>query len=228
MSAINQILEAEELSVVIVGSFNPAIFHPEWFLRQKLISDQDAKEARINVVSSQVTDVQLCGIKLVCFPDRFSLGTSNISHAARIQDLLVQIFTLLPHTPIKACGINLVAHFQVNSVEYWHKIDHTLAPKQLIWNGLFERPGMQSLVIKAPREGGFPGEINIAVEPLPQYPPWIVVVRSNYHYGLPADSVHVGATELLLTFLKREWDTACGMARRVANTILDKIKPDHG
>src|SRR5436190_24153380 len=100
MSASTRTPEAEGLEVVVVGSFNPAIFHPEWFLRQKLIGDQDAKDAKVNVVSGEVTDLQLCGMKVMCVPDRFSLGTSNVSHAARMQDLLTQMFTLLPHTPI--------------------------------------------------------------------------------------------------------------------------------
>ena len=75
--------------MVVVGSFNPAIFHPEWFLRQKLIGDQDAKDGQVKVVSSEFTDVQLCGLKLFCMSERLSLGTSNISQAARLQDLHV-------------------------------------------------------------------------------------------------------------------------------------------
>ena len=39
-----QSIEAEGLDVIVVGSFNPAIFHPEWFLRHNLIGDQDSKD----------------------------------------------------------------------------------------------------------------------------------------------------------------------------------------
>ncbi len=107
MSASNRTPEAEGLDVVVVGSFNPAIFHPEWFLRQGLILDQDAKDAEVKVVSSEFSEIRLCGLRLFCMSERLSLGTSNISQAARIQDLLVQVFTLLPHVPVTACGINL-------------------------------------------------------------------------------------------------------------------------
>lgn len=227
MSASTRTPEAEGLEVVVVGSFNPAIFHPEWFLRQKLIGDQDAKDGQVKVVSSEFTDVQLCGLKLFCMSERLSLGTSNISQAARLQDLLIQIFTLLPHTPITACGINPAVHYLVGGADYWHKIGHTLAPKELVWNGLVEQPGMQSLTIKAPRKGEFPGEINVTVEPSAKFSPGLFV-RSNSHYVLPADSVHAGASELLVKFLKTEWNPACDMARRVANTIFDKIKPENG
>jgi hypothetical protein len=227
MIASNPTPEAEGLEVVIIGSFNPAIFHPEWFLRQKLVGEDDVKEAQVNVVGREVADVQICGIKLVCIGDRFSLGTANISLAARMQDFLLQIFTLLPHTPLTACGINANAHYSIGDREYWHKIGHTLVPKELIWNGLLEKPGMQSVTVKAARKGEFPGDINITVEPSYLFQPGLFVL-SNYHYQFPRDAVHSEATERLLKYLKTEWNSACEKARIVANEIFLKIKPENG
>jgi hypothetical protein len=94
---------------------------------------------------------------------------------------------------------------------------------------LVERPGMQSLLIKAQRKGDFPGETFFWVEPsqdLRCHPG--IFVRANYHYPFPKETPHGGETELLLKFLKSEWETACRMARGVAEKILDKIKPDNG
>ena len=214
-----------------MGSFNPAIFHPEWFLRQKFINEDEAKqpESAVNVVGRDVSDIQVCGMKLFCVSDRLSLSISNISKAARMHDLLLQVFTTLAHVPITACGINPNAHYRVDDVKYWHKIGNTLAPKDLIWNELVEQPGMQSLLIKAPRKGGFPGETFVWVEPSldQRYHPGIFV-RVNYHYPLAPETLHSGACELLLKFLDAEWKPACGMARLVAEKILDKIKPDNG
>ena len=218
--------EAEGLEVVLVGSFNPAIFHPEWFFRQGLIAEQDAQEAKIQDVSGEITVVQLCGMRLQCLGDRFSLGTSNVSLAERMQDLIFQTFTLLSHTPITACGINPQVHYSVGSIEYWHKIGHTLAPKEPVWNDLLDRPGMQSLSIKAPRSGEFPGEINVTVEPSMKFRPG-VSVKANYHYALPPETAHTGAAELALKFIRTEWKSACGMARKVAERIFTTIKPDN-
>lgn len=224
MSAATRTPEAEGLEVVLVGSFNPAIFHPDWFLRQNLIGEQDAKEAKIQDVSGEITVVQLCGMRLQCLGDRFSLGTSNVSLAEKLQDLILQTFTLLSHTPVTACGINPRVHYSVGSVDYWHKIGHALAPKELVWSELVEQPGMQSLTIKAPRKGDFPGEVNLTVEPSMKFPPG-VFVRANYHYGLPPETAHAGAAELALKFIKSEWKPACGMARKVGEQIFAKIKP---
>lgn len=226
MSAATRTPEAEGLEVVLVGAFNPAIFHPEWFVRQGIIADQDAKAAVVQEVSAEVTLVQVCGIQLQCLSDRFSLATTNISHAERIQDLLRQTFSRLSHTPIVACGINPQIHYLVGNVAYWHKIGHTLAPKELVWNDLLEKPGMQSLIIKAPRVGEFSGEINVTVEPSAKHAPGLFV-KVNYHYGLDRQDVHGGAARQVLRFVEAEWKTACGMARKVAERIFTKIEPDH-
>jgi hypothetical protein len=225
MSAATQIPEAEGLDVVLVGSFNPAIFHPEWFFRQGIVSEQDAKEAKIHDVSGEITVIQMCGIRLTCVGDQFSIATSNISHAERMQDIIRQTFNLLLHTPIIACGINPNVHYVVGNDAYWHKIGHTLAPKELVWNDLLEKPGMQSLTIKAARGGNFPGEINATVEPSAKHRPGIFA-KVNYHYGIPSEAVHSGSAELALKFIESEWKTACAMARKVAEEIFTKIKPD--
>ena len=175
MSAATKTPEAEGLDVVLVGSFNPAIFHPEWFFRQGIVSEQDAKEAKVQDVSGEITIVQIGGILIQCVSDRFSLGTKNISNAERMQDLIRQTFGLLSHTPITACGINPHVHYLVGNDAYWHKIGHTLAPKELVWDELLEQPGMHSLTIKAPRKGDFPGEINATVEPSMKHSPGVFV-----------------------------------------------------
>jgi hypothetical protein len=230
MSTINLIPAAEAIEIVVIGSFNPAIFHPEWFLRQKLISEEEAKSPETNVVAvgKDVAEISLGGMKIFCMNDRFSVATTNISKAARIQDLLLSTFTTLSHVPITACGINPQAHYHVKNEALWHKIGHTLAPKQLVWDDLFEKPGMQSLLIKTLRKGEFPGEIFIWVEPSQdqRYHPGIFV-RANYSYSLPKETIHSDSAEILIKFLKSDWDKARSIVKNVAEKILDKIKPDN-
>lgn len=35
--------DAEQVSIVLVGSLNPGIFHPEWFRRQGILLPQEAE-----------------------------------------------------------------------------------------------------------------------------------------------------------------------------------------
>ena len=41
---------SEEASIVLVGNFNPKIFHPEWFIRKEIVGEWDYKnEQDINL-----------------------------------------------------------------------------------------------------------------------------------------------------------------------------------
>jgi hypothetical protein len=97
--------DAEEISVVLVGSFNPGIFHPEWFRRQEILLPQEAEDAKPRVVSPEVTEVLFLDMKLDVFPDRFLLETHDASRAEKLQDIVINVLTRLPHTPVTACGL---------------------------------------------------------------------------------------------------------------------------
>ena len=230
MALNNPTPAAEGLEIVVLGSFNPGIFHPEWFLHQKLIDQEeaDSDKTSVNVVGREVTEIQICGIKLQSVSDRLIVSTSNVSQAARIEDLILQIFVLLSHIPVTACGINAHAHYTVSNRDFWHKIGHTLVPKGLVWNELVDSPGMQSITIKAPLRGGFKGEVFLTVEPSMdiRFDPGLYV-RSNYHYPLPKETLHSGSTALLMKFIQAEFEIACGMAKVTANKIFEKIRPDN-
>lgn len=67
--------EIEGISVVFLGDFNPAIFHPEWFARHGLISEPDLKDSIAEVVTGQVALVKLGGIRLLAQSKHFQLET---------------------------------------------------------------------------------------------------------------------------------------------------------
>src|SRR5438128_7714194 len=160
-------LQEEALTLVFVGSFNPAIFHPEWFGRMKLVAEQDAKDALpdLKFLSHEAADVTVAGIHLQCLPERLTLSTPNPARYEQLQELTVAMLEILPHTPFRACGINHSVHYSVHSENYWHAIGHALVPKEPIWKPLLPDPRTQSVSVKQKREGNFPGDINITVEP---------------------------------------------------------------
>ena len=178
--------DAEQVSVVLVGSLNPGIFHPEWFRRQGILLPQEAEEAKIKIVSPEVTEIRFLDMKLDVFPDRLVLETTDVSRAEKLQDVLINVLAKLPHTPVTACGLNNAIQFDLNDEAYWHAIGHALAPKELIWDDLLEKPGMALLMIKGVRTGDFPGEVNINVAPSKKFPHGLLV-SSNFHYAVPAN-----------------------------------------
>jgi len=217
--------DAEEISVVLVGSFNPGIFHPEWFLRQDILLPQEAEEATVKLISPEVTEVLFLDMRLDVLPERFILETTDASRAEKLQDVVVNVLTRLPHTPVMAAGINNAIHFNLNDESYWHKIGHTLAPKDPIWNSVLEKPGMANLAIKGVRGGDFPGEINVTVAPSkqPRFPHGLFI-SANSHYVVPRNESGTARSECVPEFLRSEWKPALAQARKVAYRIFSEIK----
>jgi hypothetical protein len=219
--------DSEEIAVVLIGSFNPAIFHPEWFLRQQILLQNEAEEAKVRTVSPEATQVTFLDLKLDVFPDRFMLYTADSSRAEKLQDIVLNVLNRLPHTPITACGINNVIDFDLNDEAYWHKIGHTLAPKALIWNDVLEMPGMANLVVKGVRKGDFPGDINVTVSPSRHSRMRHgISISSNFHYPVPQSEDGIPDSYLLTPYLNHEWKPALDQARKVAYQIFEKIQKD--
>ncbi len=211
-------IEREEFLIVVIGAFNPAIFHPAWFLRQGVIDEETS--VSLNVSSKEVSQMQLGAINLTCVQDRLSLETGNLAYIERLLDITAAIFRLLPHIPLKACGINRTTFFRIKSNELWHKIGHTLAPKELIWDDLGKDPGMQRLDIKYPAdEESLPGQFNVLILPPAQKK---LEIRVNRHFNLETmnESEAFGMTR---EFLDSETTKVGEFLKKTAKLIETKI-----
>jgi hypothetical protein len=219
--------ETEEINVVLVGSFNPGIFHPEWFRRQEILLPAEAEAAKVHAVTPEFSQIRFLDMGLDVFPDRFILRTHDSSRSEKLQDVVMAVLRKLYHTPISAVGINSDIQFDLQDEKYWHKIGHSLAPKDLVWNKIFARPGMESLSIKDLREGDFPGYTVATVQPCK--PPSKIVfgvkISSNYHYDVPKAS-DKPRSEIAVEFLSTEWKSAIAQTRQVAYSVFESIPKD--
>jgi hypothetical protein len=211
---------SEEISLVLVGSLNPAIFHPEWFVRQGLVSRGEADRAETAIISPQVANVRFLDFGVQILANRLSVQTTDVSKAPRIQDLVIGILTKLPHTPISAAGINQFLHLPTGGEANWHKVGDQLAPKELIWSKLSEqRPGLMNISIQFLSESRFPGVVNISVQPSTSTPHGILVT-SNTEFRV---TDQVSSAPQFVDFIQTEWSKAIKGARRVAEEIFRNI-----
>ena len=118
--------EVEGISVVLVGSFNPALYHPEWFGRMGLIRDDEVKAANLEVVHNEITSQMIGSIKIQVRSNQFLATTVNAADYEPLRDLVAGTFKSLSHTPIRMLGINFDAHFRMGSVDAWHLVGHRL------------------------------------------------------------------------------------------------------
>src|SRR5688572_25224037 len=94
----------QSLSIVVIGAFNPPIFHPQWLASEELVRPGDAEEARIELIHPEVTVFATDWFNCQVTRDRFSMATERESHYEPLRDLVASVFSLLRHTPTRTCG----------------------------------------------------------------------------------------------------------------------------
>jgi hypothetical protein len=117
-------------NIVLIGSFNPVIFQPEWMARHGLISEKSAEIAEVSVIHPEIAAFSIEDLfTLQVHTTRFSVERS-VAPLIVISDLVVRLFTdLLPHVPIQKMGINRSVHFAVPPEER-ERIGLLLAPRE--------------------------------------------------------------------------------------------------
>lgn len=158
----NYSLESEAASIVLVGSFNPAIFHPEWLLRNGLISKDDHKGANVEIVHSQLSKFSLAWLLIDVLHEKFVARTDDASYFNAIRDLMCSILKILEHMPISQMGMNIDLSYKINDEALWHKIGDNLVPKGY-WKALPERVGMKAVYVDSPRPDDLKGHIQVKV-----------------------------------------------------------------
>lgn len=63
--------EIDAASVVMVGSFNPAIFQPLWLGAQKLIRSDEAENAKITTIQAELADFRTEWFQMQVLQNRF-------------------------------------------------------------------------------------------------------------------------------------------------------------
>ncbi len=83
--------EIDGVSVILVGSFNPAIFTPAWFAMHDLLPAGIADSADLAVAHKQMTMFNADWLRLEVTPDQFNVETVQAPHV-RIHDLVLRVF----------------------------------------------------------------------------------------------------------------------------------------
>lgn len=131
-------LEISAVTIVLVGEFNPKIFHPSWFELQGVMSASEAASVDVKVVHPDLTQIEFGNLLITAERQRFSIATSSAPLVATI-DLVAQVFgRLLTHTPIHQAGINTQRHYRLSSMEQRHEFGRKIAPLS-VWGKWGER-----------------------------------------------------------------------------------------
>jgi hypothetical protein len=216
-------------AVIVVGDFNPAIFSPDWLVRNGLIGEADGTVARDGlggrplIVSRQVTTLETDWFALQILDNQFSVTSKGVLSPA-FKDLAASMLQLVPHTPVIAVGLNFLGHFKLASEMEYHRVGDTLAPKE-IWNAIYprDRAGLENLTIRIqygtrdePLETK--DEKRITVQPSNKIK-FGVHLSYNDHHDLTASQSDLSPAERVARIIDERW----GAAWEDAALVFDKL-----
>ena len=216
--------DRQRMSIVALGSFNPAIFHPAWFARHGLIRDAeaDADASKVKVVSPEITLVESEWFLLQVTPERFSLETRDPRKFLPLRDLATATFGILEHTPVRAFGFNSFLYFPFVTADAWDHFGKHFAPKTP-WSGILDAPSLQLLTIHGTRSGSLADRIQISIQPTATNG---VVISINEHYEVdPSDIQDESPSAIAFAnALEKEWDCFLEYSRTVGDHLLNEGK----
>ncbi len=208
--------EVQGMSIVLVGSFNPKIFHPAWFAAQKLIREKEAEEANIEVITPLVAKFNLGWMQLQVIQEQFVVETAQEPYYEILRDLIIGTFSFLSHTPITMLGINTQQHYKMHSEEEWHALGDDLAPKEKYWLPVLIKPGMRSLIIEGQRPDQYKGHVQIKIEPSSKIQSGIYI-SINDHY-----TVKEGLNcKTVINILNNDWVDSRQRAEKLIKHFVD-------
>jgi hypothetical protein len=209
-------LEIDSASIVIVGSFNPAIFHPIWFKANGLIKPEEADKAKLEVTTPLISIFGVEWFKLQVETQKFVIQTEMETHFELLSDLVMGTFSLLEHTPVSAIGLNRSMHFKMDSEQSWHAFGDRVAPKD-VWQGVLEEPGLLSLVIQGPKQK--PNQksekhVGVRIESSTRIIPGVYIDVNN-HFEIKDNDL-----QKVLNILKESWRDVLINSRKIADQII--------
>jgi len=200
--------ELGECAIILVGHFNPLIFSPLWFAKNKIVSEEEAVAAKVNVIHPQIAAFQVGKVRLQVEETRLTAATSEAPWVT-LSDFVAKTFgEFLIHTPINQMGINRTVHFSVGSEETRNKIGRLIAPLDPwdSWGKEIEaspgnmRDGCVNLTMLQNKKSSEPykGHTQVLVQPSVEIPANAgLFVAVNDHYSFKPLDETVGCEEVI-------------------------------
>jgi len=211
----------ENLSIVVVGAFNPSIFQPAWLVHEGLMREGDGSSATVELIHPEVTVFSTEWFRCSVTRDRFSIETARESHHEPLRDLVAGLFSILRHTPTRACGINHIEILRLANRQAFDRLGWKIAPREN-WEGVLERPGMARLDELGVRTDGHDGHVRVKIEPILD-DSFEIVAEVNDHFAFSSEDSQA-STGRLSVLLSESWPDILSRARMILDRVKDLAK----
>ena len=181
---------SEFYSIVLIGGFNPLIFHPFWMLQKGLISEKDVATDKI-LVHEQMTHFQIGDwLEFNVNKNRCEFKIHSEEYVVIMLDLIKGTLNALPETPIMSIGINRGCILKIENERDYYKIGATLAPLEM-WADSFSKPRLRTIAVEDTTSDQFSGKTRcVIIKPVEvEKVPFAIDVNMNNHYDLEPQNV---------------------------------------
>lgn len=220
---LNNYLQGYFINIVFLGDFNPAILQPYWLLTKKLIREQEANTAKVELIHNDLVKCKLDWAEYESTKDRFVLKSSQEPYFNTVKDLAVGIFKNLPETPLRALGINHIKHFALPNKETYYNFGDKLAPLSN-WTPFIKNPRLFQLeIIEQRRHDDLKGSLRVKILPSDIVPPSMfgVSIAINDHFDTSVSEPRVG--DDLVEILTTNWQKSSEKCNDIIENLWNKL-----
>lgn len=157
-------LEIETIVIACTGLFNPSIVIPEWLRGLDLISKSDSTGAKVDIISSQITQFKLPWCSITATGDKFEISSSLSPYFESVRDLFTGIFMTLQHDIITNLKLSHIRHYQMLDKSSQYKILDKFSSEQS-WKSTLKDPELLTLQMYGSRSDRRAGMILVEIGP---------------------------------------------------------------
>ena len=134
-------------SVVLLGGFNPLVFHPLWLLKKGLIPEADVVDKQI-FINPKVSQYPIGDwMQMTVTSERCEFKIEKPERIVLMKDLIIGTLNALPETPIIALGLNRGNIINLGDDKSYYKFGSKLAMLD-IWKDCFHNPRLRDIIIE--------------------------------------------------------------------------------
>jgi hypothetical protein len=187
-----------------------------------LIKEEEAENANVEVIHSELVRYSLDWVSLQITRDRFELRTTQQAYFEPLKDLAASIFEVLRETPLRAVGINHLRHYTVSERQY-KELGNTLAPFAN-WRDVLDKPALLSVEMLQQNDDG--SSLRIRIQPSDTLKaPFSFMININEHVLSGQAANQRGSAILIVNALKTKWRPSIVRADEIETTVDKLIKP---
>ena len=218
---LEKYLQIETLSLVLIGDFNPVIFQPFWLSSKNLIREDEATNAKIEIIHNEIVKIELDWLNIEVTRNRCMFKSSKVPYFDPLKDLTVGIFKILNETPIKKVGLNHIYDLSLKNKEQYYSFGSCLTPLKY-WDDDLKGPRLLQLeIIENERKDGQNGSRRIRISPSSdQTIPFGVSIDVNNHFDLNSEGSKID----FISLLEKNWSISFSQTKKMIENVLKKIK----